>query len=943
MAVFLSPGVFTSEVDLSVLPTSAGALRPAFIGTANKGPMNTPTFITSAAQYIDVFGEPFPESYLGYAVLAFFEEGNECYVIRVGVEKETGQDDDLADVAIDTSGNNVDGWGRIPLFTGIDYGRINLREVTAADPVTFHAASIGGLTYNDADSSDTHGDTAATLAISGTYTGDIDDAFTVLITGAPDLSNNAAIDGATYQVVRSSDGEVVSEGELDEAILGQSQPLSIGLGLTVVIRVTDGVLDTNDTFTFTVAPDNRKFTVAVENSAGSQYTMPSTTYTTVATLVAAINALLSGESYSAVAYTATDGTVIPQLRTTAAGRWLQLTGTSGWAKEVGQQRYAWDVPRSYLLGANESPYTITTQNNKIVMKAIGETETDDLDFTIASGTNITAAQLAANVDPAGVIGGDQIFDAVALTVPGGEIHLLILTTLTHQLDQLQLMASYSNLKTLRFAEETGIAFPYKRGYRGFFDTRVSIPDSSESDEATPQSCVDDPVGATCASDTAYFANIVGYLVATSAGTWVDDMTVTIEVFSEGIGETSGRFKLTIKDANGAVLDIVEDVSFDKSAARYIGNIVNPGSTLGGKNGNVYINWEPRPTFLDYDTAAAAYTVRQPATFNGREFTGQANGIPTDPALSSELDAAVIGNPALSSGIFALQNPETYDINLLLTPGFSSGSVIGQCLQMCEARGDVLYLVDPPFGLRPQQVVDWHNGMLLSDLTNSINSSYGALYWSWIKSFDQFSRAEIWVPPSGRVAAIFSRTSRVAEQWSAPAGLNRGRMLTALQVEYSPSQGERNLLYGSGNAVNPIVNFPQSGITIWGQRTLQRAQTALDRVSVRMLLIYIKKNLTRLLQSFIFEPNDSILQSQITATVNPFMADIQARRGMTGFKIVCDASNNTPERIDRGEIWIAAFIKPTRAAEFVALNLVVLKTGGSFSAQEVLAAGGVVGS
>lgn len=941
MAVFLSPGVFLQEVNLGVLPTAAGTLRPSFIGTARKGPMNTPTRITSSAQYIDVFGEPFPESHLGYAVMAFFEQGNECYVTRIGVESQEGQDQDLADIAIDTSGTKLDGWGRIPLFTGMDYGRINLRVVSSDDPVVIHASAISAVTYNDADASDTHGTTSATLSISGTYTGEIDDAYTLLITSDPDLSSAAALDGAGFQVIKASTGEVVLEGDLDEAVLGRSQPLSIGDGLTVTVVVTSGVVASNDTFTFTVQPDNRKFKFSVENVAGSEYTMPTGTYTSVSSLVTAINNLLSGENYIAISYEDGDVTY-PQIRTSAAGRWIQLLSSAAWASEVGQQQYAWDVPRSYLLGANDEPYTITAVNNRIVMKAIGETATETIDFTIATGTNITAAQLAANIDPAGVVGGDQIFDALAITIPGGDAHLLIITTLGHQLDQLQLMASYSNIKTLNFAQETGIAFPYKRGYRGFFDTRTSLPASSVSDEATPLSCATNPAGSDCANDSSYFENIVGWLVATSAGTWVTGMTINLEIFSDGIGDVSGRYKITVKDKNGVAVDVIEDVSFDKNKTRYIGNLLNPGSSLVGKAGNAYVNWEPRPDFLGYDVNGSDYVVRQPAAFNGRQLTGQANGIPLDPALSSELDAAIIGNPALSTGIFALQNPEAYDINLLATPGFSSGAVIGQCLQMCEARGDVLYLVDPPFGLRPQQVVDWHNGMLLSDLTSVINSSYGALYWGWGKVFDQFSGEEIWVPPSGHVAAVFSRSSRTSE-WSVPAGLTRGRIETFLEIEYSPSQTECNLLQGSGNAVNPIKNFPQEGPTIWGQRTLQREQTVLDRVGPRLLLISLKKNLVRLLRNFIFEPNDEILRAQIVSTLEPYMADVQARRGVTGFKVVCDETNNTPDRVDRGETWVAVFVKPTRAAEFIALNLVTLQTGASFSAQEVLAAGGIIGS
>jgi phage tail sheath protein FI len=154
-------------------------------------------------------------------------------------------------------------------------------------------------------------------------------------------------------------------------------------------------------------------------------------------------------------------------------------------------------------------------------------------------------------------------------------------------------------------------------------------------------------------------------------------------------------------------------------------------------------------------------------------------------------------------------------------------------------------------------------------------------------------------------------------------------------------GERDLLYGSGNAVNPIVNFIQDGITVWGQRTLQRRSSALDRVNVRMLLIYIKKNLGRALRQFVFEPNDSILWAQVLSVCNPFLADIVARRGLYAFKVVCDETNNTPERIDRNELWVSVFLKPVRAVEFIVLNLVILRTEASFSAEEVLAAGGVV--
>lgn len=952
MAVFLSPGVFPTETDLSVLPTGVGPLRPGFVGAAKKGPMNVPVLITNAAQYVDTFGEPFQESYLGYAVMGYLEEGDSCYVMRVGIECEDGQADALANVCVDTSGARGSGWGRIPLFTGIDYGRINLREVGDGNgdnpqPFIFHAAAIENIEFNDAAEDVTDGATTATADVTGTYTGAIDDTFVLIITAAPSTSEGSEVDGAEFQVIRNSDGEVVAEGVLSDGDQnGTSQVISVGDGVSVQVVVTDGRLDVNDTFTWSVRPNNRVFEISVDGESANSYTMPATTYDTVEEFVDAANDLLvasPADPYLFIAYTLADGeTVVPQIRSRVAGNRVQIVGSEAWALEVGSELYAWDIPRSYLIGNEVGPYDITTQNNRIKVNVIGSVDTQTVEFNIATGLAQNADAIASIVDASGVVASDELFESFVLTIPSGTEHLVIMASDDHMTDTLELVANYSNLKTLRFAEEFDIPYPYRRAYRGYSDNRATLPDSGETDPATPLSCEDDSSSDDCAADTAYFANIVGWLVAPSPGTWVDDYSVTLSLFSNGLGDSSGRYKLTIKNSDGQVVDAVDDVSFDKREERYIGNVINAGSTIGGAVGNAYVQWEERPAYLENDiTDLTTFEVRLPSQFNEREYLGTANGIPDDPAYSSELDAAVIGNPSTSTGLYAFQNPESIDINLLLTPGFSTGAVIGTALQICEARGDVLYLVDPPFGLRPQQAVDWHNGMLISDLSTAINSSYGAMYWGWLRIFDQFNSSEMWVPPSGHVAAIFSRTARETEQWQAPAGLRRGRMLTALDVEYSPTQGERDLLYGSGNAVNALVKFPQDGIVVWGQRTLQRSQTALDRVNVRMLLIYLKKNLVRLLRNFIFEPNDRILWRQVLATCEPFIADVQARRGLTAFRVICDETNNTPERVDRNELWVTVLIKPTKAVEFVALNVVALRTGASFSAEEVLAAGGIV--
>lgn len=941
MSVYLSPGVYPREVDLSLLPAGIGALRPVFIGAAKKGPINEPTLVTSAQQFVDIFGEPFSDSYLGYAVIAFFNEGASCYVLRVGVEYEDGMDSDLAAIAIDTAGTKIEGWGRIPVFTGIDYGEIEFREVgdgtgSNADPVVIHDAGVVGavagvLTGAFTDSSGGTADADVTFT-SEAYSGCLDEVYTLTITDAPTATN--PIDGATY-IVTDSSGDTVASGTISDVVTGtvdQSDTITLtGLGISFYITMNSGSLGVGDTIVFSVRPDNTQVVVTVEG-VSETITLATGTYDSATEMITAINDQ-SPSDYDAVVVENSDGDDVPAIRTDTAGDWIQITGSCAFCTEVGVDQYSYDIPRSYLIGNEEGPYSIGSSNNDVVMDVIGADETIRFDFSLPTIASASATSIANVIDSNATYNGTTYFESFALMIPGGTSHVVIVTSKTRQYDQLQLQATYSFLACLRFADEIGISYPYTLMYRSFWDSRVELPTASSTTPSSPASCDADPTSTQCTLDTAYFQNIVGWIVAKYPGTWVDDYTVTLEVNTGGVGDVAGRYKITVKDSNGLNVDLVDDVSFDSTDTRYIANLVNEGSTLGGVNGNDYYSWEARPSTLT--------GTRNPSPFSARSFSGGANGIPTSAADSGELDNAVIGNPSLSTGIYAFQNPESYDFNLLVTPGFTSGPVIAQAIQFCESRGDVLYLVDPPYGLKPQQVIDWHNGMLVSDLASAIDTSYGALYWSWVKINDLFGGGTIWVPPSGYVASVFAKTSNETEQWFAPAGINRGQLPSVLDIEYNPTQGERDALYGSGNAVNAIVDFVQQGITVWGQRTLQRQSTALDRVNVRMLMIFLKKNLQRTLRSFVFEQNDAATRAQVRSVINPFLADVASRRGLTAYSVVCDESNNTPERIDRNELHVAAFVKPTQVAEFIVLNLVILKTGANFDAAEVLAAGGIV--
>lgn len=947
MPVFLSPGVFPREIDLSILPNNSSGLIPAFIGAAQKGPINDPQLVTTPEQFVETFGNPFPEANLGYAVLAYLEEGNAAWVLRVAVECDEGQAEELAEVCVDLTGNKIEGWGRVAVFQGIDFGRLNLRVPTTDAPLDFHADSVFDIDYNDIDVSTTDGPTTATLTFVGTdlsdaYTDSTDESFTLLITGSP---TSGTLDGASYDLFRISDGAVIASGTLVEASPGVSVPVAVGsgdddTGLVFRVEVTgSSPIEQDDTFTFSAQPDNLTFSVEVEGvpSAPASFTFTPATYTDAASFVADFNALLPGSADFLAAY---DGTNL-FLRTVVAGERIQLVGTEAFALEVGLAKWAWDIPRSYLQSIDTGPYNINSNNNRVYIDVVEDSGTTNLSATVAVSTAATPTSVASSLHLGGVSLGDRFYEALALQVTDDEQRVTVITDVDHQFGQLRLLADFSHIKTLRFSEELNINIP-TRAYRAFFDPRVKLPEAGIITPTVPLSCETDPAGAQCALDVAYYNAVVGFFVAPSPGTWLNGYTLSLE----GFNNQPGRFTVKVLDPAGVeVVDArVDNVSFDPTDARYVGNVVNPGSTLGGVNGNPWLNWEDRPPFLDNDpNDASNFEVRQPGQINSRPFVGMANGIPLDPVFSSSLDGAVVGNAARGSGIFAFQNPEVFDITLLATPGFSSGAVIFNALQMCESRGDCLYLVDPPFGLRPQQVVDWHNGMLFSDLAQALDSSYGALYWSWVEIFDQFNGGTIFIPPSGHVSAVYARTAREAELWFAPAGLNRGGLQTVQKLEFNPTQGERDLLYGFNNAVNPIVNFPQDGITVFGQRTLQRKDSALDRVNVRMLLIAIKKGLIPLLRFFLFEPNDRFLWAQVEGAIRPFLQDIQARRGLTAFDVIVDERNNTPIRRDRNELWVSVLLKPTRAVEFIVLNLVILRTDQSFAAEEILAAAGIVES
>jgi phage tail sheath protein FI len=280
---------------------------------------------------------------------------------------------------------------------------------------------------------------------------------------------------------------------------------------------------------------------------------------------------------------------------------------------------------------------------------------------------------------------------------------------------------------------------------------------------------------------------------------------------------------------------------------------------------------------------------------------------------------IIGDSANKTGIYALDDDQL-NLTIGLVPGLADQRIQNALINLAETSQNFIACVAPPYAVdSPQEAIDWSNGFS-ETRTAAINSSYAAIYWPWVKTFIPSLGEDKWMDPAIYGARQIAYTAGVAELWFAPAGFIRGRLTKPTQTQVALNQGDRDSLYSGGNAINPIVNFPQQGITIFGQRTAQREPTALDRVNVRMLMIYLRKVLLLSTQRFAFEPNDAILWAQIEETVNPLLDDIKRRRGITEFRVICDETVNTPVRVDRNEVWCKILIKPTKAAEAVIFEL-----------------------
>ena len=395
-------------------------------------------------------------------------------------------------------------------------------------------------------------------------------------------------------------------------------------------------------------------------------------------------------------------------------------------------------------------------------------------------------------------------------------------------------------------------------------------------------------------------------------------------YTANMGGTGDEMHIVIADEDGVftgtpgqVLEVWQKVSratdarSEQGGSNFYQNVINKGSS--------YAWFSNARSGVASNTAAnmTAITVG-PYT---QSFRSGADGITET--------TQTLAQAALAYDKFAKN--EQVDISLILT-GKSQYGVSGEGLanylidNIAENRKDCLVMVSPNLetvvnnaGDTPSSIVSFRNSVH--------NSSYAVMDSGYKYQYDKYNDVYRWIPLNGDVAGTIVRTDNTRDPWFSPAGFNRGQIKNVVKMAYNPGKSDRDTLYKAD--VNPVVNFPGEGVVLYGDKTLLGKPSAFDRINVRRLFIVLEKAISTSAKFTLFEFNDEFTRSTFRNLVEPYLRDIKGRRGIYDFKVVCDGTNNTPERIDRNEFWGDIYIKPARSINFIQFNFVAVRTGVSF--------------
>jgi len=426
-----------------------------------------------------------------------------------------------------------------------------------------------------------------------------------------------------------------------------------------------------------------------------------------------------------------------------------------------------------------------------------------------------------------------------------------------------------------------------------------------------------------------------------------------------VQNATGTFTLLVRRGddntkNKIVLETFNDLSLDPNSSNYIervvGNQTRTKTTDG--DGNVYVQTSgefvnqsnfvrvsavnlPTLNYVGTDgltvgsdanniSFSGSLPIAQSGSFNGATGKNGEAGAKYNDAITNTNTQGLIGTNYADS-ISLLGNKDEYEFNIISAPGLiydfgTHKTQLDSIISLAETRGDCIAVLDLE-----------QYGATVSNLTTvaaTVNTSYAAAYWPWLQTQSATGK-NVWIPASTVIPGVYAFTDSAAAPWFAPAGLTRGGIGDVIQAERKLTRTQRDTLYNAN--VNPIATFPGAGISVFGQKTLQKKKSALDRVNVRRLLINLKKFVNDVSRTLVFEQNTNVTRNNFLSQVNPFLESVVQRQGLFAFRVVMDDTNNTADTIDRNQLIGQIFIQPAKTVEFIVLDFTIEPTGATFTA------------
>jgi len=441
----------------------------------------------------------------------------------------------------------------------------------------------------------------------------------------------------------------------------------------------------------------------------------------------------------------------------------------------------------------------------------------------------------------------------------------------------------------------------------------------------------------------------------SSGSLPSGSSVNVRWEITNVNTGSGTFGLAVRqgndnDAQKNYIETWPNLSLDPSLPNYISRVIGDAKyvwTYNSTDGTSYIQQtgsynnaskyirvatvNPQVDSIDNNGAyKASYVSSLPSLGSGSiggAFQGgvAATTLAGGQAMNELISATNIQGYTPADYLTAfnlLANRDEYQFNVLLAPGVTlASSAASTMISVVEGRGDAIAIID--------------NGVYGTAVTTAAinaagqSSNYSATYYPWVQLYSSNLGKVVWAPPSTVMGGVLAFNDQVGAEWFAPAGLNRGGVPNVLKAERRLSQSDRDTLYAAN--VNPLATFPGEGVVVFGQKTLQRRATSLDRVNVRRLLIALKYYIGSVSRNLVFEQNTNVTRNRFLAQVNPYMESVVQRQGLYAYKVVMDDTNNTADVIDRNQLIGQIYVQPTKTAEFIILNFNILPTGATFPA------------